>query len=153
MDEHDPFPALATHKESPAQAALHAWFSAQRLQSVDNLEAAARQIIGLCTTLLGLLLALLALAETPLPAYMRWSGVPWLGGAGALALLAALLCALSVVLPRPTAVLPNAPADQQAAFEALLARKRRGLWWAVVAFGLAMLCLAALIVVALAIVA
>jgi hypothetical protein len=49
-------------------------------------------------------------------------------------------------------VLPNAPADQQAAFEALLARKR-GLWWAVVAFGLAMLCLGALIVVALVIVA
>ena len=50
-------------------------------------------------------------------------------------------------------VLPNAPADQQAAFEALLARKRRGLWWAVVAFGLAVICLAALVVVALAIVA
>ncbi|MBE2199812.1 MAG: hypothetical protein IAE79_14450 [Anaerolinea sp.] len=150
MSNPNPYPALPTEAENQQQAALYAWFTTQQTKAVDNLEEAARQIITLCTTLLGLLLGLLALTETPLPAHMGWSGVQWLGGVGVTALLLALAAALSVVIPRPTAATLNDPDDLERAFAALLARKNQGLWWAVLLFGTAMGCLAAVVVAALA---
>jgi hypothetical protein len=149
-NEADNIPTLTTRAESQQQAALYAWFAEQATKSVDNLEQAARQIITLCTTLLGLLLGLLALAEDPLPAHMHWSGVQWLGGLGVAALLLALGGALYAIIPRRIPVNLNDPKDLQNEFDALLARKSRGLQVAVAGFGSAMFCLGAVVAAALA---
>jgi hypothetical protein len=151
-NEADNIPTLPTRAESPQQAALYAWFAEQRTKSVDNLEQAARQIITLCTTLLGLLLGLLALTEDPLPTHIHWSGVQWLGGAGVVALLVALGGALYAILPRRIPVNLNDPKDLQNEFDALLARKSLGLQVAVVGFGAGMAFLGIIVVVALALI-
>lgn len=153
MSEPSPaYPSLPTEQETAAEAALYAWFTEQQLKSADNLEAAARQIITLCTTLLGLLLGLLALAEDPLPSHMRWSGVQGLGVAGVVALLLALAAALTVVLPRPLTFIKNDPDALQAAFAGLLARKNQRLTWAVWLFAAGMFCLGAIVVIAVALI-
>jgi hypothetical protein len=156
MNEPEPAPTLSVEPETVSvepetgeEAALYAWFAEQRLKSPDNLEAAARQIITLCSTLLGLLLGLLALTDSPLPAHIRWSGVQWLGGLGAAALALALAAALTVILPRPLTAAHNDPDELQAAFASLLARKSRGVWWAALFFGVGMVCLTAVTIIAL----
>jgi hypothetical protein len=149
MNETDDFPTLPTRPERPEEAVLHGWFAEQRLKSADNLETAARQIITLCTTLLGLLLGLMALAGVHTPAYMHWSGVRWLSGAGVILLLVALLAGLSVVLPWQTAVNLSDPNDMAQTWARLLAQKSQGLWLALITFALAMFCLALIILIAL----
>jgi uncharacterized membrane protein YcjF (UPF0283 family) len=149
MNETNDFPTLPSRPERPDEAALHGWFAEQRLKSIDNLETAARQIITLCTTLLGLLLGLMALAAPNLPAHMGWSGVQWLSGLGVVALLVALLCGLSVVVPWRTAVNLQAPGELQATWEQLLARKSQGLRLAILFFAGAVVCLTAVILIAL----
>lgn len=153
MSEPEPaYPSLPTAPETAEEAALYAWFAEQQTKSADNLEAAARQIITLCTTLLGLLLGLLALAGKDLPAHMRWSGVQALSVAGVVALLLALVAALTVIIPRPLTVSLNDPDDLQTAFAALLARKSQGLSWAVWLFAAAMFCLGTVVVIAVALI-
>jgi len=152
MSEPDVYPSFPTEPETAEEAALYAWFTEQRIKSVDNLEGAARQIITLCTTLLGLLLGLLALTEDPLPAHLNWSGVQWLGGLGVAALLLALGGALWAVMPWRIEANLIDPEDLQAKFETLLARKRLGLQVAVVCFGAGMLFLGAIVVVTLALI-
>jgi len=152
MSEPDAYPSFPTEPETAEEAALYAWFTEQRVKSVDNLEGAARQIITLCTTLLGLLLGLLALTEDPLPAHIHWSGVQWLGGLGVAALLVALGGALYAILPQRIPVNLNDPRDLQNEFDALLARKSRGLQVAAVGFGAGMVFLGIIVVVALALI-
>ncbi len=146
------YPTLPTERETPQQAALAEWFAQQHVQSAANLETAARQIITLCTTLLGVLLGLMALTEDTLPAYMQWSGIQWLSGLGVVGLFAALGCGLYVVIPRPNMVTINDPDNMGAEFTALLARKSRGLLLAVILFGAAMFCLVCVIIISLALV-
>lgn len=149
MIESDIYPTLPTEKEPAAQTALANWFAEQHIHSIDNLETAARQIITLCTALLGALLGLMALTETPLPQHMQWSGVQWISGAGVVCLFAALACALYVVIPRRHPVNLNDPQNLQNTFETLLRRKQRWLWAAIITFGVAMFCFALIVVVSL----
>ncbi|MCI0581119.1 MAG: hypothetical protein L0332_32825 [Chloroflexi bacterium] len=150
MIESDVYPSLPTEKESASQTALARWFAEQHIKSVDNLEKAARQIITLCTALLGTLLGLMALTEETLPRHMQWSGIQWISGVGVVGLFAALACALYVVMPRPNPVSLNDPGSLQTAFAMLLARKQLGLRLAIIIFAIALLCFMLVVVVSLA---
>lgn len=141
---------LPTRRETEAEATLHAWWTEQRARSVDNLEAAARQIVTLSSALLTTLLSLLALSNATLPVYMTWTGIQWLGGGGVVGLCVALGCALATIYPRPQRVMVNDPAAERQAFEALLQRKSRRLAAALWSFGAALACLGAVVVVTLA---
>ena len=135
--------------ETEEEKALAAWFAEQALASPGNLEAAARTVVGLVTGLLGLLLGVLAVSEDPLPSYLWDAGVRPLGVAAIVCLLIALLCALAVLLPRRIAVSSRRPDQQKAAFERMLARKARWLTVTVIAFGVGLLLLGAILIVAL----
>ncbi|MCP4356526.1 MAG: hypothetical protein GY796_00715 [Chloroflexi bacterium] len=148
--ESNAYPTLPTEPADPGQTALAKWFAEQRVQSVDNLETAARQIATLCTTLLGLLLGLMALSNETLPKYMHWSGGQWLGGLGVTALFAALTCALWVVMPRATPATLNDPDSLEVAFTVMLARKNAWLRRAILLFAAGMFCLSLLVVISLA---
>lgn len=137
------------HLETEAEAALPAWFAAQVLASLDTLDAVARTILGLITGLLGLLLGILSINESPLPSYLWNTPVRSLGAAAVVALLVALGNALVVLLPRRFALSRHRPDEQEAAFDKLLARKSRWLTATVIAFGVALLLLGIILIVAL----
>jgi len=140
---------LSGRPQTPEEKALVLWFREQALASPEALEAAARTIASLTTALLGVFWGVMAIAETPLPSYL-W--LPWvrpLGAGAVLALLAALLCALFVVLPRRYAPSAHRLDEQQAAFEHMLAWKRNWLTASLVAFGLGMAALALVLLIAL----
>ena len=137
------------HAETKEEKALADWFAAQALGSLDTLEAAARTILGLVTGWMGLLLGVLSLGETPLPAYLWNTPVRALGAAAVGCLLAALGCALAVLLPRRLALSSHRPDRQARAFDKMLAHKSRWLKATVIAFGLASFLLGIILVVAL----
>ncbi len=136
-------------KETEGERALREWFDKQALAAPDNLEAAARQIITLVTSLLTILLAVLAVAGDPLPAYFAYPTVRWLGVMGVVLLLLALAAALGVVFPFREAVQSARPDEQQAAFARLLQRKSRFLQVAAIAFFLGLVALGSVLIIAL----
>ena len=140
---------VGVRKETKDERVMADWFAEQALASPGNLEAAARTIVGLVTGLLGLLLGVLSLSEDPLPSYLWDAGVCPLGVAAIAFLLIALLCALAVILPRRIAVSSQRPDQQKEAFERMLARKARWLTVTVIAFGLGVGLLGAILIVAL----
>ena len=93
------YTVVGIREETPAEAARREWFEKQALAAPDNLEAAARQIIGLVTALLGVLFGVLALSSGNLPAYMDFLPARILAVGVVVLLLAALGSALFVVLP------------------------------------------------------
>ncbi len=134
---------------TPEEERWDEWFATQELRSPDNLEAVARQLLGLITGLLGLLLAVLALSESPLPAYLDHPVVPWLGGLGIVFMLVALLFAMGVLWPRRLIVSPHKLQEEKAAFWAMVERKAQLLRIALGAFVWGVLLLGALLVLAL----
>ena len=99
--------------ETPRELALGQWWAEQELKSPANLEAAARQIITLVTSLLGLLLAILAVAEDPLPAYLASGGLRLAGGLAILALLGGLEERIQHRPPPGSRLAPRLPLDLQ----------------------------------------
>ncbi len=140
---------ISQRDETPAEAAQRAWFEKQALAAPDNLEAAARQLITLGTSLLGVLFGVLSIAGDPLPSYLAMPVVRGLGMAVVVLLLVSLWAALFVVLPRRGEAASGVPASQAEVFQRLLRRKSRALTIAVWAFGLALVCLGAVLVIAL----
>lgn len=135
--------------ETAREQALRQWWAEQELKSPANLEAAARQIITLVTSLLGLLLAILAVAEDPLPAYLASSGLRLAGGLAILALLGALWAALIAVWPRRYAAAPDLPQQQAAEFQKIIRFKSQAVMAALILFGLGLLLLAMVLLLAL----
>jgi hypothetical protein len=74
------------------------FLAALRKNSMDALETAARQIIGLVTTLLGLFFGILAFKDSP--TYLIDSRIKLLGTLAAVSYFVSLFGALAVVLPR-----------------------------------------------------
>lgn len=136
--------------ESPEEEAVRKWLAEQRLKSVDNLEAAARQIITLVTALLGILFGILAIAKEPLPVYLQWPLLRYLGIVSVVGLCLALACALLVVLPFAYRHYPHRPDKQRAAFTDLLNRKGFWLTGAGALFFVGLLALGVVLVLALA---
>lgn len=83
---------------SAEDKALIDFFAGLRRNSLDTLEAAARQLIGLVTTLLGLFFGVLAFKDEP--AYLATLTVQVIGTLSALGYIVTLFTALAVVLPR-----------------------------------------------------
>lgn len=125
------------------------WFAAQQIKSVDHVEAGARQIIALCSTLLTILFGLVALTGSAPPIYTQRALFQWLSLVGVVGLFLALFCALMVVIPSTYRVAINDPDALEARFGEILQHKTGGLNLAVVSFTIAMFCLTAMIVGAL----
>jgi len=121
--------------ETDREAALRKFFAEQEIKSIDNLEAAARQIIQLVTALLGVLFGVLALSNGDAAASLQRPLVFLSGLVAVILLLAAIPAALAVVLPGRSSPRDNVPADEARAFKTLMTRKRHGLNGAVVLFG------------------
>ncbi len=135
--------------ETPEEAAQREWFAKQALESPEHLEEAARLLIGLITGLLGALFTVLAIADDPAPAYLR---LIWLRVDGVIvvvALLASLLCALVVVVPRQWTSKPAQPATQIQTLEKILSHKSQWLARAVWTFGGGIVALGVALVAAL----
>jgi hypothetical protein len=137
--------------ESAEEKAMREWFAEQALASPDTLDAAARLLIGLITGLVGVLFGVLTVTAEAgkMPAYMALPSVRWLGVISVAALLAALLSALNVVLPRKKSYAPARLDQQEDAFTELLKIKSRWLRAATVAFGVGVFALGIVLVVAL----
>ncbi len=142
-------PTVAGRPETEWEKDLGDWFKKQSLLSLDTLEAAARTILSLVTALLGLLLGVLAVTEDPLPAYFELPVVRWLGVGAVAALLAALVGTLGVLLPQQVQVAGARPDEQVQAFAGMLAHKSRWLTAAVIGFGLGLVALGAVLIIAL----
>lgn len=129
----------------PKDDALVQWYDEQRFKSTDHLEGAAKQLITLCTSLLTALLGLLALAGESLPKHMQWSGIQFLGGAGIVLLFVSLATALIVLYPRHYDPL-NAANKMLEDFKRMMRFKSNFLLASGIAFGLAMFCIAAIVI-------
>ncbi len=130
-------PQITSRPEGPDEQLLDEWFQKQMLASPDNLEAAARLLVGLITGLLAALLGVLSLAKDR-PAFLESMVVQWAALATIGGLLAALWFGLAVVFPRRTPNVPGRPDLQRETFEGLLRRKSLWLKVAVVCFGAAL---------------
>ncbi|MGQ9468085.1 MAG: hypothetical protein ACUVXE_10885 [Anaerolineae bacterium] len=128
---------------SEADQGLLTYFKDLEKTSLETIDKAARQVITLVTTLLGLFFGVLAFGDAP--AYLTHPGIRALGALTTVLYVAALFLALDVVTPRrvdlPTADLTA----MRALLHRLLDRKSRSLLAAQVAFALATLCLLGLI--------
>ena len=128
---------------------LAKWFAQQHLKSPETLDAAARQIITLVTTLLALLFTVLTVASQPLPPYFQLRAVSSLGVLSVIFLLAALLLALLTLRPQRIQVSSHNPEEQRRAFAALVERKSGRLTAAYAFFFCGLLALGILLIVAI----
>ncbi|MGB9872892.1 MAG: hypothetical protein ACPLYD_14700, partial [Anaerolineae bacterium] len=110
-------------------------------------EGAARQLITLVTTLLGLFFGVLAFKDNP--AYLALPAVRVLGGLSAGLYVLALFLALDVVMPRRLEVPLADLTRMRQLLRGLFDRKSRSLLWAQVAFALGTLTLLTLILLLL----
>lgn len=140
---------LSIREERPEERGLDEWFAAQKLESPKNMEEAARLIIGLVTGLLGALFGVLTISAETLPAYLALPVVRWVGAAAVVLWLLALLFGLLVVLPRRWQVTPARPASEDTAFTQLLHHKSRWLTACAICFGLGILALGLVLIIAL----
>ena len=142
-------PRLQGLPETPEERAMGEWFARQVLASPQALEAAARTIVSLVTALLGVHFGVMALSETPLPSFLWVDWMRPLGVIVVVALLAALLCALVVVLPLRFEVSSHRPDEQEKEFKKLLRRKSRWLTASVIAFAGGLVALGVVLIAAL----
>ena len=115
--------------------------------SLDALEAAARQVTGLATTLLGLFFGVLAFKDDP--AYLHRAGVQIFAALSLGALLAALFFALAVAWPERQRLSAHDLSGMRQYLDDLLKRKSRYLTWTLAAFWLGVLFLATTIFIVL----
>jgi hypothetical protein len=135
--------------ETAAEHALDEWFARQTLASLDNVESAARTILGLVTALIGALFGVLTVASKDLPAYLYNPLTRVLGVVSVVALLLTVVGALGVLLPLHSQVSSHRPDEQKRAFQAILGRKSRWLTATVVTFGIGVDALGLVLVIAL----
>jgi hypothetical protein len=123
------------------------YFKNLERSSLDTIDGAARQIISLVTTLLGLFFGVLAFKDNP--TYLAMNLIKILGGLSAVVYIVALFFALDVVMPRSF----NVPSADLAAMQKLLldlfSQKSRSLLWSQIAFGAGTLGLLAVILLLL----
>jgi hypothetical protein len=139
----------AIREETPVEQATREWFEKQSLASPDSLNEAARQIITVVTTLLGILLGILALASHPLPTYLRLPVIRGLGIGVVVLLLLSLAVALIVTHPLRWQVNPNRPVEQIRTFQRILRIKSIGLGIAATLFWLGLVGLGSVIIIAI----
>ncbi|MDX9993589.1 MAG: hypothetical protein RBS68_16240 [Anaerolineales bacterium] len=140
---------LGIREENKEEKTLREWFEAQKLEAPKALEDAARLLVGLLTGLLGALFGVLTVASAPLPVYLSLPVVRWAGALAVVLWLLSLLAGLVVLVPQRWVFIPGKPASLQATFQQIRAHKA---WWltaCVLAFGLGVLSLGAVLIVAI----
>lgn len=143
---------ISTQPESEKEKRQREWLADQELKSVDNLEAAARQLISLVTALFGILFGVLTVSSNPLPVYFTYPTLRVLGVVSIILLLLTLVGALVVILPIPQRSYAQQPDRQAQLVKNLLLRKMWGLYSAVILFGVALVVLGIILISALLIV-
>jgi hypothetical protein len=141
----DKYRVVGIREETSAEKAQREWFEKETLGSPDNLEEAARQVIGLVTGMITVFVGILAVTGNPIPAYLR---VPFVRAAGCvtLALLwIALGAALGVVVPWHWTFNPAQPSSQASTFVKILQLKSKALTIAVGAFAAGLLILGVIV--------
>jgi hypothetical protein len=97
-------------RETPPEEALRLWFDEQEKKSLDNLEAGARQIITLVTTIYGLLFGALAFGSEKMEASLHYRPVLVPGTVAILAMLGAVI--ISLIRLRSLSLAASAPGFQ-----------------------------------------
>lgn len=108
-----------------ADEKLYAFFQELEKDSLKTLEDAARQIVGLVTTLLGLFFGVLAFKDNP--AFLALLEIKIAGALSAVGYIAALFLALDVTMPRPLALPAAILTDMRDILHGLYTRKSRSL--------------------------
>jgi hypothetical protein len=142
-------PKTVGRPETEAEKGMGEWFAKQAIASLDNLESAARTILGLVTALIGALFGVLTVASEDLPAYLYNPATRWLGVVSVVALLLSIIGALGVLVPLRTQVSSHRPDEQEQAFKDILNRKSRWLRATVITFGVGVDTLGLVLVIAL----
>lgn len=130
---------------TPQENAILDFFEEMRGKSIDNLEAGAREIIGLSTGLLGLLMGVVTLGGNRVAPSLLTNEARFLVLGVVGLLLLALGSALGVVLPVAYRYRPSSLDDQSKAYQKLLDRKAYWLRFAIIIFGLSILGFAILV--------
>ncbi len=131
---------------TPEQKQLVALFIELEKGQLELLDAAAQRLIGLTSTLLGVLLAITAFGDRFPPAYLRGSGLTKAFVVIALVgFLGATLLALLVAQPRSYTYGTYKPAEMKATMTRIIATKGALLQWAGAMFYAGLTALAALI--------
>ena len=125
---------------------LVTWFETQEAESINNLEAGARQIVSLITAFYGLIFGVIALGSDKFEASLRLPWVISLGGVTIGLLLLALGAALVVVAPKRYAYREASLDDRRATYHKILAYKSNWLLAATILFGLGLTAFAGLII-------
>lgn len=128
-------PALSKEDEE-----LLAYFTNIKRNSLETLENAARQLIGLVTTLLGVFFGVLALRGGSSAGQVAWE-VKIFGALALVGYFAALWFALEVVMPRALEVPANNLSAMRKLLLELFERKSGSLRWAQTCFAAATLAL------------
>ena len=118
---------------SKADEDLIAYFKDLEQKSLESIESAARQIISLVTTLLGLFFGILAFKDNP--SYLAIEAVKICGILSAGLYIMALFFALDVVMPRRIDIPSADLAAMQQLLISLFNRKNRALLFAQITFG------------------
>ncbi|MCA9954416.1 MAG: hypothetical protein KC434_06835 [Anaerolineales bacterium] len=143
---------VSVKKEDEKEKQVREWLAGQELKSVDNLEAAARQLISLVTALFGILFGVLTVSSDPLPIYFTYPTLRILGVISIILLLLTLIGALVVIIPIPQRNYAQQPDEQTQLVKNLISRKMWGLYSAAILFGGALILLGIILVSALLIV-
>jgi hypothetical protein len=117
----------------PADERLNRLFEDLESKSLDTLDSAARQIITLCTTLLGAFFAILALKDAP--AYLQYFEVKVLAGIALGGFMVAIVFGLATSLPRHYRPAAGDLTDMRETLETMRQHKRKNLFEAEIAFG------------------
>jgi hypothetical protein len=140
---------LSIREETSEEKKLREWFETQALESPKNLEEAARLLIGLVTGLLGALFGVLTVSAETLPAYLSLPAVKWCGILAVALWLMSLLCALVVVTPRRWQSDAGKPETQNQTFKEILLHKSIWLRTSAILFGVAVVALGVVLIIAL----
>lgn len=144
------YTVLGMRPETPAESARREFFARQALHTPENLEAAARLLTGLVTSLLGVQFSVLALSANPLPGFLKLQAVQVAGIVSVSLLLLALLAALVALLPLPWETSSHLPEQQEQEFNRIVRRKALALFVAVLGFAAGVLALGGALIIALA---
>ena len=140
---------ISIREENKEEKKLREWFATQALESPNNLEEAAKLLVGLVTGLLGVLFGVLTVSAEKLPAYLS---IPSIKGLGVIAVgfwLLSLLAGLFVITPLKWESNAGKPETQKRTFQELLKYKSAWLTASVILFGVAVIALAIVLIAAL----
>jgi hypothetical protein len=131
----DDITSVTLREPTDAEQDVITWFENQEGKTIDNLEAGARQIITLVTTFFGFTFGVLALGKDKYEVSLSSLVVLLVGWVAVGLLLAALLAALAVVMPRPAVYRESRLDQMKEIYQQLITRKSHRLQLALGFFG------------------